>query len=278
MCQNKDFWWLIIFLTILCSSAFGGFARCCWDQLDGEPSAARQPRGRGATALRYMVMGTAAGFMVPLFLNTISSTLIQDSVSDPTKLFILIGFGVVAGVFAKQFMGSVARKALELSRQASATAREAIKVAETADSTARNADNRAISLYQALQWVDRNNFEEALQLLNKVLDDDAGNTEAWAWRGFCLKRLGNYDEAALSMKQALRMEGREVFSWLFNLACYRSLAGASADEVMAILKRALATATPQQRSSLQVELKDDDDFGRLRSDDVFNRFIEGINS
>lgn len=57
----------------------------------------------------------------------------------------------MAGVFAKQFMGSVARKALELSKQASATAKEAKKVAETADTTARSADNRAISLYQALQ-------------------------------------------------------------------------------------------------------------------------------
>ena len=98
MCE-PIWWWWIVFLTIFFSGLFGGIARFHWEKLDG---------GNNLSVLGFACLGVAAAFMVPLFLNTISSTLVSDSRNDPMKLFVLIGFCIAAATAAKQFIGSLA--------------------------------------------------------------------------------------------------------------------------------------------------------------------------
>jgi tetratricopeptide (TPR) repeat protein len=223
--------------------------------------------------LTFVVMGMSAGLLVPLFLNTISSTLIKDVSADQSKLFVLIGFGVAAGTFAKQFLGSVAKKALELSRKASQDAAAAQKVAAAAESDAKNADRRALDLYMVLRLVDEDKVEQALTTVKEVLDADPQNAEAWAWRGYCEKRLISPAVAAESLEKALRIEGKDIFKWLYNLACYKCLAGAPVEEVMGILTRAKKKATPKQRQQLKTDLQEDPDFGRLAKSSEFEKFV-----
>jgi hypothetical protein len=82
---------------------------------------------------RSIIIGTAASFLVPLFLNMISSTLIDSikSVSD-LKLLVLLGFCLVASIsstaFIKTLSDRVLNEAKKATRQADTARREISKV------------------------------------------------------------------------------------------------------------------------------------------------------
>lgn len=80
--QFSESWWWVVFMTILLSGLCGGMAR--FAQLRGMAS-------HRANWISSAVMGIAAAFLVPMFLNTISSSLITESRDQPDKLFVLIG-------------------------------------------------------------------------------------------------------------------------------------------------------------------------------------------
>lgn len=260
-------WWWLIFAAIFLSGAFGGLARHRWEVGEGA--------GKEG-CLTFVLLGVAAAFLVPLFLNTISSSLLRDIPDEPNKLFILIGFCVAAGAFAKQFIGSVSEKALKLSKQASMVANEAKASANEASTTARSADNRAIALFQALSLIDKSDFEGALDAIARIIEDDPENAEAFAWQGYCLKRKGLFREAVGSMLRALEVEGREVHTWLYNLACYQCLDGATGETVVATLKRALTSASVRRRLSFKSDLQDDVDFDNLKQNAEFLDFLASI--
>lgn len=266
MCEVVPWWWLT-FLTIVLSGAFGGVARYCWETSEGNGKEGLLP---------YVVMGVAASFLVPLFLNTISSSLIFDLQKEQGKFFILIGFCVAAGSFAKQFIGSVAKKALELSRQANQTALQAQETAKVAESDARSADNRAIAVYTVLSLVEQNKISDALLEVDRVLAGDPSNAEAWAWKGYCLKRTGQPAEAVRSIERALKEERREVHAWLYNLACYQCLASVDTASILATLRRAYASAPEGQKSQLKSDLQSDEDFDRIRNEPEFSSFVTSL--
>src|SRR5437899_1806340 len=62
---------------------------------------------------QHVIVGIGAAFMVPLFLNMISSGLIdairgtEKIPADPAKLFVLAGFCLVAAVSARAFIRSI---------------------------------------------------------------------------------------------------------------------------------------------------------------------------
>lgn len=252
-----DMWWWKVFFIILLSGAMGGFARYQWDKTE-ENANLKFP-------FSFMIMGVAAAFLVPLFLNTISSTLIQDTRNDPSKLFILIGFCIAAAIYAKQFIGSVAKKALEESEKALAESKkakvlatEAKQSAKFAESNARSADNRAIALYKPLELINNENYADALFELENVIAFDPNNAEAWSWKAYCLKRQQKYAAAVSAIETALGLEGKEVCTWLYNLACYKCLANADLSEVIAALERIKTSAAPGLITLVGENLKHDE--------------------
>ena len=88
-------WWWTLFAAMLLSGVFGGFIRYWWDR-NGEFS--------WDSFFKHVVLGIGASLMVPLFLNSISSTLIKESQTDLNKVFILIGLCIATAILAKQFM------------------------------------------------------------------------------------------------------------------------------------------------------------------------------
>lgn len=266
MCSPVVWWW-ILFSTILLAGAFGGYARYQWELSEGNGK-------EGAWV--FIVTGVASSFLVPLFLNTISSSLIKDIPKEQEKLLILIGFSVAAGAFAKQFIGSVAKKALELSKQANQVAIEARQVAVAAGTEARSADNRALALHKVLNLVESAKYPEALVELKEVLAADPKNSEAHAWAAYCHKRLNDLKSAVNAMTTALLVEDREVHSWLYNLACYQALAGTPAEEVIATLERARRAATTAQLAGLAEDLRADADFDILRGVDIYESFVASL--
>lgn len=62
--------------------------------------------------LKRISAGLAASFVVPLFLNMISSSLVADSREEPLKLLVIAGFCIVAAIFSRTFLESISRRVL----------------------------------------------------------------------------------------------------------------------------------------------------------------------
>lgn len=60
-----------------------------------------------------IIVGIGAAIIVPLFLNTISSNLIRESITDVSKLFILAGFFLLASIFSEKFINSIWKKIIK---------------------------------------------------------------------------------------------------------------------------------------------------------------------
>ncbi len=97
---------------------------------------------------QHMVLGIGASFMVPLFLNMISSGLIKEIIGasstapgDGSKLFVLAGFSLVAAVSSRAFIRSLTAKVLQDVKEAKLEAEKATSVAHEAKSQASTALN-----------------------------------------------------------------------------------------------------------------------------------------
>jgi hypothetical protein len=108
----------MIFLVMLLSGTLGGVLNYLSAQ--GE-----EPKNTGFW--QSLLGGIVASFMVPLFLNMISSNLIEtvkgtaNNAGDLTKLFVLAGFCLVAGVSSRAFITTLSARVL---REAKATRNE----------------------------------------------------------------------------------------------------------------------------------------------------------
>jgi Transcriptional regulator len=78
-----------------------------------------------ATIWKSVILGLGASFLVPLFLNMISSSLLVDSKEDPYKIFIFMGFCLIAAISSKAFIGTISDKVMEVAKQAENKAIEA---------------------------------------------------------------------------------------------------------------------------------------------------------
>lgn len=87
---------------------------------------------------KHIVVGVAASFMVPLFLNMISGDLIDkirgidDRQPDYSKLFVLAGFCLVAAVSSRAFIRTLSERVLQEVKSAKKKAEEAKEVAADA--------------------------------------------------------------------------------------------------------------------------------------------------
>lgn len=273
MCDPIFRGWWVVFFVIVFSGAMGGFARYQWDK--------NEENSRVESWFHFVVMGIAAAFLVPLFLNTISSSLIKETETDPSKFFILIGFCIAASMYAKKFIGSVAEKTLEeLKAENKKTSVKLTGVEERvkdAEDNARSADNRAIALYKPIELIGKEKYSEALKELETVIAFDPKNPEAWAWKAFCLKRQSKFEDAVSAIETALRLEGKEVCTWLYNLACYKCLAKTDVSEVIAALERIKVSASSELIALVGDKLKgDEEDFASIRQDTAFAAFLDGF--
>lgn len=62
---------------------------------------------------KSILIGIAASFLVPLFLNTISSNMLAESKEDVYKLFVIAGFCLIASISSKSFIKSVSDNILK---------------------------------------------------------------------------------------------------------------------------------------------------------------------
>ena len=98
-----DIWYaVLIFLIIVFSGLLGGLA--AYFLSESEEKSIR----------KSFVLGLVASFIVPVFLNMISSNLLSDAQRQIDKVFIFAGFCVLASVFSKNFLENIYNRVLQL--------------------------------------------------------------------------------------------------------------------------------------------------------------------
>lgn len=286
--------WFLMFLVILIAGLVGGWARY---RLDRDAWEASEPKGRKPSFHSCAIIGVIGSFLVPLFLNMISSTLIKDTNGDIFKgsnLFVLIGFCLIAAIFAKRFMWMIANKAfqevMDKADSANKHAQAAEHKAESAEVKAAEAINRS-SLSQSRSiavirtvyklfddvGVSDEDIANIIVGLKAAIDDDVGNAEAWAWLAYCQKRIHKYEDAVCSMAEALNHDGEGHYKWYFNLACYKCLANRSVKEIIEGLQKATKSARSAGELKTVVGWFDsDEDLSRIREEQSYKSFRDGL--
>ena len=62
---------------------------------------------------KYTVLGVVAALMVPLFLNMISSNLLDLARTRPINLFVFAGFCLIAVIFSRRFLENLSTKLIQ---------------------------------------------------------------------------------------------------------------------------------------------------------------------
>lgn len=62
---------------------------------------------------KYVVLGIVAALVVPLFLNMISSNLLDLARTRPINLFVFAGFCLIAVIFSRRFLENLSAKLIQ---------------------------------------------------------------------------------------------------------------------------------------------------------------------
>lgn len=111
----------LIFLVTFIAGAFGGYINYCMLNT----SEARKTK----QGFKSIVLGIGAAFIVPLFLETIQSQLLDNSKKDTMQLFVYAGFCLIAAIYSKRFLETISERVLRKADDALETAAEAKKTA-----------------------------------------------------------------------------------------------------------------------------------------------------
>jgi predicted transcriptional regulator len=108
---------------MLCSGLFGGtvnFFQLYSDQNKG-----------WINYWRCVIVGLGAAFLVPLFLQMISSNLVDNVKTSDKDLLVFIGFCLIAAIFSRRFIETIGEKILKQVEQVKETAEQAKEIAQT---------------------------------------------------------------------------------------------------------------------------------------------------
>ena len=101
----QSYVWIVVGIIVF-SGILGGTANFF---IVETPKKSTDKKGVGG----YIVLGVVAAFTVPLFLNMISSNLLEIGQSNVLALFVLCGFCLVAAVFSKSFLENMYSKVIQ---------------------------------------------------------------------------------------------------------------------------------------------------------------------
>jgi DNA-binding MarR family transcriptional regulator len=97
------------------AGAFGGLVNYFIERRDSPEK---------SSILRSLVVGVGASFLVPLFLNMISSDLMRQLDQDAGKLLVFVGFCLIAAITSSAFIRSLSDKILKEASEAKRLSKE----------------------------------------------------------------------------------------------------------------------------------------------------------
>jgi hypothetical protein len=80
---------------------------------------------------KCVIIGLGASFLVPLFLQMISSNLVESSKTNDKDLLVFLGFCLIAAIFSRRFIETIGERILKQVAEAKQTAESAKEIAET---------------------------------------------------------------------------------------------------------------------------------------------------
>lgn len=118
-----DYHLVTLISIMLISGAFGGLLNYLhsFDVTAGEAQSS-------VVKYKYVLLGIGAAFLIPLFLNMISSTLISKA--DNNNYLIFAGFCLIAAIFSRRFITTIGDKILEAAKKAEKAALESKQKAD----------------------------------------------------------------------------------------------------------------------------------------------------
>ncbi len=108
-----NIWTLLGIMTL--AGAFGGTINYFIERRDNPEN---------SSILRSLVVGIGASYLVPLFLNMISSNLMDQLDQDGGKLLIFVGFCLIAAITSSGFIRSLSDKVLKEASEAKRVSKE----------------------------------------------------------------------------------------------------------------------------------------------------------
>ena len=117
-----DNYMLLILVIMIMTGILGGIANYFMSD--------RRSDSAKGDVLKYAVFGVVAALTVPLFLNMISSTLLEVARSRPIDLFVFAGFCLIFVVFSRRLFENIAHK---LTQQIDLVRRELNQMKKTAE-------------------------------------------------------------------------------------------------------------------------------------------------
>lgn len=112
-------------IIMIVAGLFGGlinFYLTTGEPIAGEPATENNSKN---SLNKSLAIGVGASFLVPLFLNMISSNLLELSKQDASKLLVFGGFCLIASISSRAFITSISDRILNLAKTANQTANEA---------------------------------------------------------------------------------------------------------------------------------------------------------
>jgi len=116
------------------------------------PSSRKGPRWPGLS--RSLLLGIGAAFLLPLFLNMISSTLVDNIYSaekgyDYPKILVFLGFCLVAAISSTPFIKTISDRVLKLAEEAKKDSSRAKEDAEKANAKADKTESKLDPILQS---------------------------------------------------------------------------------------------------------------------------------
>jgi DNA-binding MarR family transcriptional regulator len=135
---------LVVIAIILASGSLGGLVNYYLARLESPHQ---------LNLKESLVIGIAASFLVPLFLQMISSDLLRRGASDHLVLFVFAGFCLIAAISSKAFIRTLSEQVLKEARAAKAEAQEARQEASYARAAASEARQEVEVLEEDIEQV-----------------------------------------------------------------------------------------------------------------------------
>lgn len=181
-----------------------------------------------ASIIRSLVVGIGASFLVPLFLNMISSNLIDsirensNTSGDMSKVLIFAGFCIVAAISSTAFIHTLSDRIL-------AEAKDARKVAERAKAEAIEAKEEILEVQTSIDSIVRKEteeepFEKASSL---GVDDHLSDAEIKVLDAFLQSHYAHRSISGLAQNTGI--DRKEISNILSNLVT-KGLVGRSTSD------------------------------------------------
>jgi len=215
--------YLIIISIILIMGLFGGIINY-YTIVQTDTTTTTGGQTDASVANKYLLpkslcTGVAAAILVPLFLNTISSGVLENILGasdkvDAKNYFIFSGFCLIAAIASKRFIDDLYDKVIKIGKTATDAKKTAVDAKETADS-ASSATKELEDTITEPSETSRSAFPETAE----VADTDDDNTKAvlkafsdsnYTYRTLkgLAKQSGLPDQTVIDILNVLKTKGR----------------------------------------------------------------------